>query len=280
MDYTVKSKLELANNFVKEKRAEEAQLILKSIDINTLDFDHRALYLLIHFEIKLLIGNYDIKGDLLNLIELLKENNSVVKFAKAKYLFGWLLSIQGNHIEAREVLFESYLNFKRHDDIPNQSRALNRLAYVQFQIGAFDDAINNLNQCIAINKEIGRIDNVLTYTRNLALIQFRMGNYSHADVLLKELEPSVEKESDNAKCHHLLIVGIINAFKGFTNKALAIINDPLIIETAFGREKAIYYEYLGLIYNLEGKFEKAIEALKTGIRFSSKMAPEGDLAYR
>ncbi|MBN2227655.1 MAG: sigma 54-interacting transcriptional regulator, partial [candidate division Zixibacteria bacterium] len=83
-------------------------------------------------------------------------------------------------------------------------------------------------------------------------------------------------ESNNKSNFHLTHA-LVKALQGNINEALTLIDKCTALPQEFKRERAIYFEYLGWIYNLAGRYQDAITTLKTGIELSLKIAPESAL---
>jgi DNA-binding NtrC family response regulator len=67
------------------------------------------------------------------------------------------------------------------------------------------------------------------------------------------------------------------ALKGDTAKALELIEQARPLVQPFPREKAIFFENLGLIYLLDNQLDQAKHALEQGMEISLKIAPESTL---
>ncbi len=277
MKLAIKKKFDHIDKLLQDKKYKEALAELKSIESTRLKGEELACFCLFISESRLWLGDYDIEDILDKAIRFFKNSRSNELFARAKYLNGCLLVFLGRHIEAREVLMESYLNFKRCDNLDAVSRVLNRLALVQFQMGAVEDAIGNLNRCIDINKNLNRPDKVLALLRNTALIQFMSGRFNRAIEIYRSNRSLILSGSDGSICRFYLTFAMATALKGDNIEALALISKTPELFGGLEREKAQYYEYLGWIYNLDGRFKDAEKTLKTGIRLSVKIAPESAL---
>lgn len=269
--------LQSIESLIQRNEFEEALSQLSGIDAVQLKGIDYALYCLLISETKLWLGDYKITKELDEAIRFYRKSKNNELYARAKYLKGWYLTSVGKHFEAREVLMESYLNYKRYDSLDNVSRVLNRLALAQFQTGAVDDAIANLERCVEINEKLNRSDNVQTLLRNIAVVHLRSGSFNAALRLFESVENDIDRSSENNRYQFYLTYAFARALKGDITTALRLISRTTEFSVEFKREKAHYYEYLGWIHILDGKYSKAERILKTGIKHSLKVAPESAL---
>ena len=222
-------------------------------------------------------GHYNIEAKLNEAMDYFRKSTNNELYARAKYTYGCLLIFTGDFLEVREALTESYLNFKRCDNLEAAARVLNRLAFVQHHNGAIDDAISNIKKCIEINSHLEQPKKVIICRRNLVLVYCRTGALHDAEILFGSQNDIISKMNDNDKCQLYLAYSIVSALTGNLELAHSLISKTKIYLGSIKREKAIYYEYLGWIYNLDGRFEEAEKILKTVIELSMKIAPESAL---
>jgi len=273
----LKKKYDYIDKLIQNKRFNEALTELEDINPSLLDGEDYACYCLFRAEAELWLGNYRIDEILIKAIQFFKGSSNNELYARSKYVYGCQLVSLGKHLEAREVLMESYLNFKRCDNLKAVSRVLNRLAFVQFNTGAVNDAISSLNQSININRELGNWDNIVLLQRNLASVYFMSGSLNKAIKIFKRKNGKAEIRKEQDQFRYYLRYSMALALLGYTDKAETIISKTVALSNEFRREKASYYEYLGWIYYLDGKFKAAEKTLKTGIELSMKIAPESAL---
>ncbi len=276
MNDTITKSLNNIKELIQEKQFEQALLRIENIDKSSLSKRDYAYYCLLASEAKLWVGDYRIKDDIDKAINYFMKSNENETYAHAKYILGRYLIYVGDLANAQENLLESYLYFKRYNNLDSAQRALNFLAFVQHTTGATADAIKNLEACIEINDSMGKVGNVITLFRNLALVQFKSGAIKSALSQYNRIGKYSVQMSDNEYAQTYLTFAIINAFKGNLKNSSELINRVVSYPGIYKREQAIYYEYLGWIYNLDGQYIKAVATLKTGLELSMKIAPESD----
>jgi DNA-binding NtrC family response regulator len=277
MKAVINQKLLLVDELIQKKEFKKALDTLDGLNSSGFDDEYRAFYFLLLSEVKIWLGDYNIEPALAEAVEFYRNSSNNELFARSKYLHGRYLISKGRHFDAREVLLESYLNYKRLNNPDAIQRVLNYLAFVQFQTGAVDDAIRNLRCCVEINRELGRNDNVAIILRNIALVHFMSGALTEAVTQYQEIERDHENLSDNDRCQFFLTYSMAVALQGDIKSALKLISRVEEFLGDFRREKAQYYEYLGWIYNLDGHFADAEKALSIGVELSMKIAPESAL---
>jgi len=277
MSTTQINNLDLIDRLIQENNLSSALEELNKINPDSLDKAGRALFNLLLAESKIFMGDCNVKDMVISALEhyrLSSENNL---YTRARYIYGLYLVSIGDFIDAKEALIESYLYHKRFHNYHEIQRILNRLAYVQFQSGAIDDAVNNLMESITINEKLKNDENVCLQLRNLATIYIKVGKLRNAiDLFSHQKSLLISQKTKNVYSFYLRNA-IAVALQGNIKEAIKIISKTTLISDDFKREKAIYYEYLGWIYNLDGKFKEAVNTLKTGIKLSMKIAPESAL---
>jgi len=259
-------------HLLQNKNIKEAYRQLSGVDIASLNNIEYGQYCLLMCKTKLLLGDVEVSELIHDAIDVFRDSPDNESFAEAKYCQGWYLSITGNAFEAREVLLEAFLNYKRCNNEKDSSRVLNRLACIQFETGAIDDALINIRRCIDINIRLKNDKNVISLHQNLALMYFATGRFREAINQYDEIEAKTIN-----KYHYYLTYAMAKALQGHADIAVSIINKILPLPDEFKLERAYYFEYLGWIYNLAGRYEDAVKTLKTGIELSLKIAPESAL---
>jgi len=250
---------------------------LKGIKITELCPDDRAKYNLLYVEAKIRYGEYDVDENIKMAMNYYKYGNDNNNYGKAKYLYGLLLISKGKNREAIESLLEAYAAYNRCDDIYGCSQVLNRLAFVNLQDGAIEESIKNLEKSISINEQIARPDKVAALKRNLATVFTKVGELRQSINHYKHILENKKSLPENHQYHLYLSYAMAMALKGDIKKAMRLIARTQQFPDDYKREKALYHEYLGWIYNLDEQFDKAVETLNTGIELSMKIAPESDL---
>jgi len=274
MDKTISQKLKELDELIAQKNFTEALRQLMQIKPENLDTFDRAFYYVVYSEAKLWLGESNVGDELDQAIQIYKSGRDNELFARAKYLHGWYLTFQGKYMEARETLMESYLNYRRCDNLRAVARVLNRLAYVHHHCGALKDAIRNLEQATEINRQIGRRHNYLIGVHNLAIAHFRVGSLRNSLAQLRAVEEETKSMIDYTQYSFYLIYGMVTALLGDIKKGLELINITQDFSQEYPRNRAIYYEYLGWIHNLDGRFEQAVKSLKSGLDIARRFSGE------
>lgn len=276
METTITAQLSLVEQLIQGKQIHQAQEKLREINTTILQSEEFALFSLLNCEIKLWSSNCDIEDVLIEIITFYKHSSDHIHYAKAKYLYGWFLASVGRTLDAREVLMESYLTYKRFDDLPAMARVLNRLSAVQLASGDYKEAIANLEKCIEICAVQNENDKIVTCNRNIGVIYLKTGSIKRAVNQFNNIAEEMKSAIGPHQKQFLMSYSLAVALQGNISKALALMSDGHGSDQ-YKREQAIFYEYLGWIYNLDGQYIKAVATLKTGLELSMKIAPEGAL---
>ena len=86
---------------------------LDSINLTEIASGNLAYCKLLRCETKLRLGDYNIEDDLNWAIAYYKDGGDNQRYAKARYLQGWLMSITGDSFNAKEVRRRKDSPFKR-----------------------------------------------------------------------------------------------------------------------------------------------------------------------
>ncbi len=253
--------------------AEEA---LDAVDDSCLDTEARAYRCILRSEIALYTGAYE-QARISSAIEVLRFSDRTDLFGRAKFIVGWRESALGNLHESQEHLIEAYASFLRCKDYKNAARALNRLAYVQLKSGNTAAATSSLRSCLKAYSGLNMVEAAVSVAHNLAHVQVSMGQLREA--LLSYSRFSADTLPRTSKPHILynIMSAIPHALKGDIKTARKTIAKAKPYLDDYPREKAIYFENLGLINILDGKYAQAEEALQQGLELSLKIAPESAL---
>ncbi len=262
---------------LEDRKFKEAVEQTKLLNISEFSSADRAYFRLLEIEAKILCGEYDVDAQLDEVLEYYKSSTDTFKFAKAKYLHGWLLSLRGDYRDARESLIEAYVSFKRCSDNLWQARSLNRLGFICFTLGDIDSAVEHIQRAIGLYLTSDEEKHVISCTLNLATILSFAGKLCDATKAFLNLHDSIKVLKEKSLCiYHaqfsvvLAITGHIEAGKEELRKINSYIKD-------FPRERAIYYENLGWIHLLEEDYQSAEKALLEGLKISLEIAPKSAL---
>ncbi|PKK83607.1 MAG: hypothetical protein CVT49_07575 [candidate division Zixibacteria bacterium HGW-Zixibacteria-1] len=271
---TFKKTFESIEELFGNAKFSEALGILRKIDVSSLTETEYSYYCLLLSQAILSVGDNKVDEYIQKALSFYKLSNDDILYARSRYLFGWHLAVTGDFIEAHEVLMESFVFFKRHDRFREMSLVLNRLAYVQNHTGAIEDAISNLRESIAINKNLGVHANVIQFSRNLGMVLVRSGKFHDAITHFQSLTKEVKNLDVGGKLRFDLGYSLVLAFLGQIDEAIKKMQAARPKISSLMVDEAIFYEYLGWIYNLDSKYNRAVETLEKGVKIAIKIGPE------
>jgi tetratricopeptide (TPR) repeat protein len=261
---------------LQSKNYSEALNRLKEVDFSSFSWEERGLYYLLLTEASLHVGDYSVScAD--EAVEAFRHSADSNKFAKAKFLKGWSLVATGNYLEAKQALLEAYTNYLRCEDLAGAARALNRLTYVAFQTGNINAAVENLESCINICNKLGDSINKTKAAHNLAHLYFKSGNLRDSLSTYNLYPVTCQEHGDKPVMNFFYMSAVPHAFKGDIATAKKTIAKATPYLEKYPRDKAIYYENLGLISILDGDYAGAERALNSGLEISLEIAPESAL---
>jgi DNA-binding NtrC family response regulator/tetratricopeptide (TPR) repeat protein len=277
MNEIVTESLHVAQRLLRTKQYKEALRVLGEIDVLSISPHDRAWYNLLFVEAHLSLGNYDLESVIQETHEYFIANNDVYGLARIKYLHARMLIALGRLFDAREQCFEAYLLFRKIDDYAWQGRSLNRLSFIAYHIGEIESAINYLERCRKLYADNGDKNNMISISINLSQLLFALGRLSDSIKLYSEIEPQIKTFDYEKVGIFYFMFAVPYALKGDFGKAEATIIKADSYLHDLTREQAIYSENWGWIYNLEGEYVKALNALRQGLDISLRIAPQSAL---
>ncbi len=195
------------------------------------------------------------------------------KFARIKFCQGLHYIHVGETINAKESFTEAFVSYKRIDDREGQAIVLNRLAGVQYVLGDIPSTIEILKKSLALlNVEDWK--RIIVAKNNIVQIYLLSGSLSQGQKVLDEIASIVQNHFHESSINYTIRQAAINCLKGnyiASKKVLRSIEEQ-IDENQIHR--FIYNEYLGWVYNQEGKYSNALAELKQGLQIAIKTAPE------
>jgi tetratricopeptide (TPR) repeat protein len=274
---TIPHILDAVDELLRKRLFKEAITMLGGIDLESISPDKKAYCDLLFVEANLYLTNYEITDKLEKVVAYYRAGIDNNKFARAKFLQGWSLTALGKFIEAKEVLLESYVHYKRSNNLRGQARALNRLGYVTYIIGDVNAAVARLRECLDIYQEIGDVKNKAIVVLNLAQLLYASGDLTASISLYESSKSAILKRGAWSICAFHNMIAIPYALQGNMGKAESMIHKAIQYLNDYPREKAIYYENLGWIHLLEEDYKNAEKALHKGLKISLEIAPESAL---
>jgi DNA-binding NtrC family response regulator len=261
---------------VEDKRFSEARKALEKICVNSLSSQEYAYYCLMVSEVNLCLGKYDTINILEDAIKYFKYGTDNEHYGKAKFLLGKLLTSKGDYLEAKESLVEAYASYKRCDNSLGCARVLNQLSYISQIMGDIDAAVSYLGQCCDIYNKLKYKRGYFASTNNLATTYKRSGQLKLSMAQYKYLFDRKSELQDDIRFQFLIGFSAVKAIMGNIPEALDVLNETQDLSQDFKRENAQYYEFLGAIYNLDGKYRAAEINLQKAVGLALGLAPESD----
>lgn len=262
-----------AQRLLQESKYKELLLLLDSLEVERLDIAERGVFYLLLGEANLFLGNY--KHDYPQLaINTFKNTNKHDQYAKAKYLRGWQLQMEGEYVDSRENLLEAYTSFLRADDKYWAARTLNRLSFICLQIGDTERAMNNLSKAILYYKEINNLKMYTVCMNNVAFLNMKVGRFSESLNLYSESKKYYSTIDNKNKCVFNIGYALVHALKNDIKSSKNILTEAYKILGNYKHEEAIFYEYSGWISLLGKDYDKAEKSLLKGLKLSLEIAPD------
>lgn len=261
---------------LQNKKFREVLDKLKQIDRTSLGREAYGYYCILLTETCLYLEDYSI--DCIDeAIEIFRFSRDTERFAKAKFLKGWYLSTLGKFREAKETLLEAYVNYLRCNNLHQAARVLNRLSFVAHHTGNIEATIENLKKCIDIYDRLGDNVRMAEVAHNLAYVRFSSGSLRESLSVYNSYPVTEQEHGEKPVANFYYMSAILHALKGDIEIAKATIEKCKPYLGKYSREKAIYFENLGLISILDKDFTAAEKTLKSGLEISLEIAPESAL---
>ncbi|UCG62975.1 MAG: sigma 54-interacting transcriptional regulator [Candidatus Zixiibacteriota bacterium] len=260
------NRLAEAEKLLGMKKSAEALQVLRAIDTSQLNTRDRSVHDILLAEAGMLLNDYSLVSGLDSAIETFRFDADTAKFARAKYLQGWLLLVHGKYAQAQEVLLEAHSNYLRCQELEGAARALNRRAQVSLRLGDSDDAVELLLRSRDIYQRLGNHLQHANVSANLAYLYCLTGRlkdsqteYGYKECILREYSP-------RSKMSYWLGISLVHALKGDTSTARAQLDQCIPHLDKYAYEKALYHEFSGWISCLENDLAAGEASLSESIR--------------
>ena len=264
------------DRLIQSRQYGQARDLLERIDEPSLASSDKGYFLILLSEALFSTGTYE-HGYIDRAVEAFRSSSDTALFARAKYVKGWGLSLIGEYPEAKQHLLEAYAGFLRCQDAHGTARALNRLSYVALKCGDNESAISSLRYCLNVFAERGDSISHVKVAHNLANVLWICGKLTESVTLFASHAISDSTKARKAWLLQYIMSAIPHALLGDTRTARTTIARASPFLDDYPREKAIYFENLGLINILDADYEAAEEALGQGLTISLEIAPESAL---
>lgn len=274
---TVQQILAEAEELLRTDSFSEALKRLQSCSSLAMTRGDRGYFCILIAESSLYLGKYEIDAVLDEAVEIFRLGKNTGLFGRAKFLKGWLFSARGDYLPAKEALTEAYSHFGRLEDFGGMARVLNRLAYALFKSGNVHTAISNLNKCAELYRRLQDNESELHVRVNACYLEWSIGRLRASCRSYAAISNLLGDSTDRRKLIYHEMYAVPLSLVGRLPEARLQLAKALPLLDVAVREKAIYYENLGLIEILSGNYAKAEEALSTGLEISLEIAPESAL---
>ncbi|MCK5127284.1 MAG: sigma 54-interacting transcriptional regulator [candidate division Zixibacteria bacterium] len=275
MNLTI-SQLNDAELLIFNKQFSKALEILHGIASVSPSDEEEAFINLLFIEASLPLGYYNIIEKLRFAINYYKRSINHDKYARIKSCHGLYLSSLGKFTEAKEAYFASLISYKRIDNIEGQQAVLNRLAFVFNHVGDIQKSIDYLSQCMSLI-DCNDAKRKATIMVNISLQYRKIGSICKSIECYNQIDKEHISSDDKVMAVFYTMSSIPHAMlddfivaKNTISKAKPFLKDYI-------REQAIYYETLGWIHNLEGKYNFALTELTKGLKIAEDIAPKSAL---
>ncbi len=250
--------------------------MLREVDSTSLSEEERGYYCILLTEASIQVGDYS-TACIDDAIEVFRYSLDTEKFARAKFLKGWHLSLLGEYSKAKQTLLEAYVNYVRCKNLHDAGRALSRLSFVTFHMGDIETTVNNLKQCIQIYEELHDRHTETKMAHNLAVVYYVSGQLRDSLATYDSYPVSGLKNDEKAVFNFYLTAAMAHALRSNMSTSKGTIKNSTPLLDKYVRGKAQYYEYHGWISLLDQDYKTAEEALKSGLEISLEIAPESAL---
>ncbi|KAA3633611.1 MAG: hypothetical protein DWP97_08720 [Calditrichaeota bacterium] len=252
--------------------------VISIIDINKAQIDLENVELLIYYtEASLALGEYESRF-IDKAIALLRPTNDIGSFALAKYLKARLEIISGELLSAQENLNESYVYYKRLDDLRGMARASNLLSYIAFQQGNYITFDEHSQRSIYYYKKLKLNDKIGMVLLNQCLAQFRRGNFKKTNLILNEVRLNFIQYLTDDNLYNLYHISIL---KNCLIDNLISCKEQLELTNQLSkdlkREVFRQHEITALYYYYKKDFNKSEEIALKGLDLAEKIASQSTL---
>lgn len=268
--------LKQADKLIDSAQYSRGLSLLESVNVSALDEIERGIWLVLHAECELFLRR-DPSVSVDEAIEIFRFTAETRWFARAKFVKGWHLQLQGQLREGKEELIEAYANFLRCKDLDGAAKSLCNISFSVVHLGDYEAAIENLDRSVAIYEQIGKIQKAAVVAHNKAYVQILQGSHHDALETYKDHFAQARQHGKKYELNAYNMSALPYAYLGDIKTARKTIAKAKPLLDSYIRDKAIYYENLGAIEILDGNYDAAEKALAKGLEISMEIAPESAL---
>jgi len=167
-------------------------------------------------------------------------------------------------------------------NLSNLSLALNEAGYCYDLAGRYDQAIKYYKEALAIDKKLGREQDVAIRLNSIGLVYNARGQYDQAIKYYEEALAIDKRLGSKRIAIRLNNIGMVYKERGQYDKAIKYFEEALAIDKRLGSERgvAIILSNIGLVYSAWGQYDQAVKYYKEALEIDQRLGNEGGIATR
>lgn len=194
---------------------------------------------------------YASQGDFANFQGLVEQAFAIAQDGKHRafghMVFAGIARMQGEYAKAEDHMAQGQMLFREAGDSFGIAASLNDQGIYDNQLGHFDDAWANLQECLDLMRQIGNPRNVVIALSNLGLVAMNRGDYGQALALLDEgLRLARDTRDRNILTTILNRTGFVCAHQGDFVAAQTCFDEGLMVSRQLNSQIQVAQSLIGL----------------------------------
>jgi len=160
------------------------------------------------------------------------------------------------------------------------SNALNETGIVNFRMGDFDIAIDNLSVSLKIREQSSNKATIAETKNELGNVNLFQSNYSKAlEYYFEALQIREELKDMEKKAHTLNNIGLVYMYQENLDEALKYLQQSLLLKEKYGDNKTIARSHnnVGLIYELKEEFKKSLNSYFRALEYLDTLTDQSTI---
>ncbi len=272
--------LKIIDEHIDNSRIFQAQKLLDKIDVASLTERQYAYYCLFSGQVLIRTSIDGFEKPLIHALNYFKEHNISDMIRRTNYFCSWIPFSVGKYNETIEQLVESYGDFKQRNETRWMMRTLNQMANVYHLSGAVVTAIDCLEKCAELNKQLSQPSSIPACFSNIATVYYLSGYFCEAIKRYESLLPQIGSISIERQRHFFFNYGMASAMRGDIKHGISLLKKAHILSRTSSRGEIYYKELLAWIYIIDGQYKKAEGLLIKCLQYSKEVAPDSHILIR
>ncbi len=158
-------------------------------------------------------------------------------------------------------------------DLSRLASTLNEAGYCYDLAGRYDQAIKYYQEALAIDKKLGREEDVAARLNSIGLVYNARGEYDQAIRYYEEALAIDKRLKSKRVAIRLNNIGMVYKDRGQYDQAIKYFEEALALDKSLGRERGVatILNNMGLVYSAWGQYDRAIKHYEEALAIDKRL---------